>query len=120
MKGLFMQRFLLGVTLVLFGALTAVALGHHGFRGIFQTIFQSWAGVQVFVDLAIALSWCCSGCGAMPRPMQRKVWPWIVITLVAGSFGPLLYLLTRTTPARAAPRKSSRYRCGPTVRLMCC
>ena len=97
-----MQRFLLGLTLVLFGALTAVALGHHGFRGIFQTIFQSWAGVQVFVDLAIALSLVLLWMWRDAEANGRKVWPWIVITLVAGSFGPLLYLLTRKASGKAA------------------
>jgi hypothetical protein len=100
-KGLFMQRFLLAVTLVLFGALTAVALGHHGFRGIFETIFQSWAGVQVFVDLAIALSLVLVWMWRDAKATGRKIGPWIVITLVAGSFGPLLYLLTRTSPKRS-------------------
>ena len=50
-----MARILLVVTLVLFGALTSVAVWHHGYRGIFETMFQSWAGVQVLVDLVIAL-----------------------------------------------------------------
>jgi hypothetical protein len=25
----------------------------------------------------------------------RKVWPWIALTLATGSFGPLIYLVTR-------------------------
>jgi hypothetical protein len=79
-----------------------VALGHHGFRGIFQTIFQSWAGVQVFVDLAIALSLVLLWMWRDAEANGRKVWPWIVITLVAGSFGPLLYLLTRKASGKAA------------------
>ena len=58
-----MARILLVVTLVLFGALTSVAVWHHGYRGIFETMFQSWAGVQVLVDLVIALVlvlvWMC-------------------------------------------------------------
>ena len=49
-----MARILLVVTLVLFGALTSVAVWHHGYRGIFETMFQSWAGVQVLVGLDVA------------------------------------------------------------------
>ncbi len=96
-----MQRFLLGVTLVLFGALTAVALGHHGFRGIFETIFQSWAGIQVLVDLAIALILVLVWMWRDAKALRRNVWPYVLITLAAGSFGPLLYLLTRKAPDQA-------------------
>ena len=100
-----MQRFLLGLTLVLFGALTAVALGHHGFRGIFETIFQSWAGIQVLVDLVITLVLVLVWMRRDAKALQRNVWPYVLITLTAGVFGPLLYLLTRTTPARSSSAK---------------
>ena len=73
-----MARILLVVTLVLFGALTSVAVWHHGYRGIFETMFQSWAGVQVLVDLVITL-----------------------VLVLVWMFGPLLYLLTRKTPGNA-------------------
>jgi hypothetical protein len=97
-KGLFMQRILLVVTLVLFGALTAVALSHHGLRGIFETIFQTWAGIQVLVDLAITLTLVLVWMWRDAQALQRNVWPYVVITLAAGVFGPLLYLLTRKSP----------------------
>jgi hypothetical protein len=32
------------------------------------------------------------------RATGRNPWPWIVMTLVMGSFGPLIYLLTRRSP----------------------
>ena len=32
------------------------------------------------------------------RAAGRNPWPWIALTLVAGSFGPLVYLLTQRTP----------------------
>lgn len=90
-----MQVFLLGGTLFLFGALTAVALGRHGFRGVFETIFQSWAGIQVLVDLAIALILVLVWMWRDAKALQRSVWPYVLITLAASSFGPLLYLLSR-------------------------
>jgi 4-amino-4-deoxy-L-arabinose transferase-like glycosyltransferase len=105
MKGLFMARILLVVTLVLFGALTSVAVWHHGYRGIFETMFQSWAGVQVLVDLVIALVLVLVWMWRDAQVLKRSVWPYVLITLVAGSFGPLLYLLTRKTPARAGSAK---------------
>jgi len=100
-----MSRILLVVTLVLFGALTAVTVWHHGYRGIFETMFQSWAGVQVLVDLVITLVLVLVWMWRDAKAMQRKVWPYVLITLTAGVFGPLLYLLTRTTPARSGAAK---------------
>ena len=96
-----MQRFLLVVTLILFGALTAVTVWHHGYRGIFETIFQSWAGIQVLVDLAITLVLVLVWMWRDAQVSQRNVWPFVVITLAAGVFGPLLYLLTRKSPGPA-------------------
>ena len=100
-----MARILLVVTLVLFGALTSVAVWHHGYQGIFETMFQSWAGVQVLVDLVITLVLVLVWMWRDAKAMQRNVWPYVLITLTAGVFGPLLYLLTRTTPARAGSAK---------------
>ena len=96
-----MARILLVVTLVLFGALTSVAVWHHGYRGIFETMFQSWAGVQVLVDLVITLVLVLVWMWRDAQVLKRSVWPYVLITLVAGSFGPLLYLLTRKTPGNA-------------------
>ena len=96
-----MARILLVVTLVLFGALTSVAVWHHGYRGIFETMFQSWAGVQVLVDLVIALVLVLVWMWRDAQVLKRSVWPYVLITLVAGSFGPLLYLLTSKTPGNA-------------------
>jgi phosphate/sulfate permease len=93
-----MQRALLVVTLVLFGALTAAALWQQGYWGILLPHFQTFGGAQVFADLVIALTLVLIWMWRDAKATGRKVWPWIVITLVAGSFGPLLYLLTRTSP----------------------
>jgi hypothetical protein len=94
-----MVRTLLIITLLAFGALTAMALAHHGYFGIFALHFQTWGGMQVLIDLVIALTLVMIWMWRDARATGRNVWPWIAATLALGSFGPLLYLLTR----KAAP-----------------
>jgi hypothetical protein len=90
-----MQRLFLVVALALLGAATAAALWQHGYWGILAPHFQSWGGAQVLLDLVIALVLVLTWLWNDARTSGRNPWPWIGITLVAGSFGPLLYLLTR-------------------------
>ncbi|MBY0588336.1 DUF2834 domain-containing protein [bacterium] len=90
-----MHRVLIVVTLVLFGALTAVALYQHGFWGILAPHFQSTGAGQVFADLVIALVLVLTWLWRDARATGRNPWPWVVATLMLGSFGPLVYLLTR-------------------------
>ncbi len=96
-----MQRTLLIITLVLFGALTTAALWQHGYWGILAPHFQSFGGGQVFTDLVIALTLVMVWMWRDAKASGRNVWPWIIATLILGSFGPLFYLLTRKTTAEA-------------------
>jgi hypothetical protein len=65
--------------------------------------FQSLAGAQVMADLVIALCLFMAWMRRDARTLGRNPWPWLILTLTAGSFGPLLYLLTRKdAPARPA------------------
>ena len=90
-----MQRTVLMLTLILFGALTAAALWQHGYWGLIMPLFQSLAGAQVLVDLVIALTLVMIWMWQDAKTHHRSAWAWIFLTLAAGSFGPLLYLLTR-------------------------
>jgi hypothetical protein len=90
-----MQLIILSVTLLLFGALTAAAIWQTGISGIVDWHVKSFGGGQVFADLVIALTLAMVWMWHDARTIGRNVWPWIGLTLVAGSFGPLLYLLTR-------------------------
>jgi hypothetical protein len=97
-----MQRSLLIVTLVLFAALTAAALWQHGYFGIFALHFQTFGGAQVFADLVIALVLVMAWMWKDARATGRNVWPWIAATVALGSFGPLVYLLTRKSKTGSA------------------
>lgn len=97
-----MQRSLIVVVLVLFGALTAAALWHHGYWGIVAPHFQTFGAAQVFADLVIALVLVMVWMWRDARSSGRKPWPWIAATLLLGSFGPLVYLLTRPAKDGAA------------------
>ena len=97
-----MQRSLIVVVLVLFGALTAAALWHHGYWGIVAPHFQSFGAAQVFADLVIALVLVMAWMWRDARACGRNPWPWIAATLLLGSLGPLVYLLTRRANDRAA------------------
>lgn len=95
-----MKTLLLAV-LAAFTVLTALAVWTHGLWGIFEPLLTTWAGAQVLVDLVIALSLFLVWMWRDARRLRRNPWPWLALTLAAGSFGPLLYLLTRREPATA-------------------
>jgi hypothetical protein len=97
MKVQTMPRVLLIITLVLFGGLSAVALWQHGFWGIIAPHFQSTGAGQVFADLVIALTLVMVWMWQDAKAAGRNPLPWIVATLVVGSFGPLVYLLLYKT-----------------------
>ncbi|OYT91748.1 MAG: DUF2834 domain-containing protein [Burkholderiales bacterium PBB3] len=90
-----MQRALLIITLLAFGALSSVAMWQHGYWGLWAPTFESFGAAQVMTDLVIALTLFMVWMWHDAKASGRNVWPWVIFTLVTGSFGPLLYLLTR-------------------------
>lgn len=96
-----MYRVLIVVILVLFGALTTVALYQHGYWGIIAPHFQSTSAAQVFADLVIALVMVLVWLWRDAKATGRNPWPWVFATLALGSFGPLVYLLTRKSSQEA-------------------
>ena len=87
------MRTILILILIPFTALTAYAVFDVGYFGIFDYHRYSSAGWQVIADLVIALLLICSWMIKDAKENGRNVWPWVLITLFSGSFGPLLYLL---------------------------
>jgi len=94
-----MTRNLILAILILFGGLSLAALWQHGYWGILGPHFRSLGGAQVLADLVIALSLVMIWMWRDAKATGRSVWPWMALTLVAGSFGPLIYLLTRKPTA---------------------
>lgn len=85
----------LSIVIVGFGVLSAIALLDAGYWGILAPHFQSWGAAQVFTDLVILAVLSCIWMVVDARKRRIAAWPFVEVTLVAGSFGPLLYLVTR-------------------------
>ena len=83
------------IVLALFAALTAAALLDVGYVGVFRTQLQSWGGAQVLTDLVIVCTLSMVGMVGDARTQSINPWPFVMVTLVAGSFGPLSYLALR-------------------------
>jgi hypothetical protein len=86
---------LLVAVLVAFGALTFLALADVGYWGIIAPHFRSWGGAQVFTDLVILGVLACIWMVKDAPAQGLSPWPFVAVTVVLGSFGPLGYLLLR-------------------------
>lgn len=85
------------VTLVLldFAALSAYAMFQVGYLGIWRAGLADWGAIQILADLAIACGLILVWLVADARRRGANPWPYVGLTLVGGSIGPLLYLLLR-------------------------
>lgn len=83
-----------------FALLSAYTLADQGYWAIFAHLLQNSAGWQAGADLLIACSLAMIWMVADARRQGRRVWPYLLITGLFGSFGPLLYLLVGFWPRR--------------------
>ncbi|MEQ9529485.1 MAG: DUF2834 domain-containing protein [Parvibaculaceae bacterium] len=84
-----------------FGVLSALALMEAGYLGIFLQHFETYAGMQVLSDLVIV---CVLAILWMVRDAKTSgvnPWPFVALTLAAGAFGVLFYLVAREVKAGA-------------------
>lgn len=95
------KQIALAVILADFAALSAYAVAHHGVVGFFTLHLTNSAGIQVFVDLVIALSIVMVWMWHDARRHDINPVPYILLTLVLGSMGPLVYLIRRFGRATA-------------------
>jgi hypothetical protein len=78
-----------------FTVVTTIALMDVGYVGVLDPFFRSWGGAQVLVDFVILAVLACLWMTNDARDRGMPAWPFVLITVAAGSFGPLLYLLMR-------------------------
>jgi hypothetical protein len=95
-----MRPLLITVTAV-FSAFTLWVLAQTGLIGFYVQLFSSFAGIQVFVDIVIALVLVLAWMWRDAHAAGRRFWPYAALTLTLGSIGPLLYLLLMPSAAHA-------------------
>jgi hypothetical protein len=91
--GTWVFKIVIGVVTLAFAVLSAAAVLESGYWGLFTGQFATWAGLQVLTDVVLACAVAMFWMWRDARKTGRNVWPYFALTLVAGSFGPLLYLL---------------------------
>lgn len=91
--------------LVAFAAYTLYAMSEVGLSGIYLAGLANAGSLQVLLDLVIVCFLISCWMVIDARATGRNPWPFVAITLVAGSFGPLLYLLLAGERAPAAARE---------------
>jgi uncharacterized membrane protein len=97
-----MLKVIAAIMLVPFGAFSAWVLWPHGYWAIWQAGLASPPAMQLLADLVIACSLGMMWLWHDARQRGRNAWPYLAITLAAGSFGLLLYLLLAPANTRAA------------------
>ena len=94
-----MKKTLLLIALIALGGITTAALWQDGVAGLFAAIAHSYGSMQIFTDLVIALTLVMVWMWRDAKSTGRNAWLWISVTVAVGSFGPLLYLITRKEQA---------------------
>ena len=96
------QLGLLGLLMGMLG-LDAYAISQFGYLGLFDAMFANAATVLASAEMTIALGLVVAWMWQDARDRGTAVVPYVVLTLVLGSVGPLVYLLVReaSVPRRA-------------------
>ena len=89
------KQWLIGFVLVDFTVLTAWILAQYGwsYLGFLRDAQSTLAGVQVLIDLVIALTLFLVWMWSDAKRRGISPLPYLVVTLFLGSIGALLYLL---------------------------
>jgi hypothetical protein len=83
----------LSIVLIDFLGLTGYVVWQYGYVGLFQQIFANGATTLAAVDLVISLGLILAWIVRDARERRVAALPYVVLTLLLGSAGPLLYLI---------------------------
>ncbi len=78
---------------LVFSAFSLWVLMQVGYLGIWKGGLASLGSAQITADLVIACTLLTGYIARDCRARGRPWWPWALLTAVAGSLGPLAYLL---------------------------
>lgn len=96
------MRPVLALVLAAFGAYSLYVLWELGYAGLWQACMANIGTWQLLLDFVIMSVLAVGWMARDARRTGRTLWPYALITVTAGSFGPLLYLLLapreRTVP----------------------
>ena len=92
------RTILLAAALVIFLYQTVVVLTGIGYAGFIESIGLNEATKLTFLDLAISLLLIMAWMWHDAAARRRNAVPYLIITVLFGSAGPLLYLLLEPRP----------------------
>jgi hypothetical protein len=88
------QALLCGV-LAAFGGLSAYVVYIHGVGGMWELMTANGVSMLLTIDLSIALTMVSAWMWSDARDRGLSPIPYVLLTVAAGSVGPLLYLIRR-------------------------
>lgn len=97
------MRTALSLVFAAFGAYSLYVIWQLGYFGLWAALMSTIAGWQIVLDLWILSVLLLGFLWRDARANSRRFWPYALLTLTAGSFGPLLYLLLAPRRAAAGP-----------------
>lgn len=97
------KQWVIGIVLADFMVFNAYVIAQYGYIGFMREVVSSLVGVQLLVDLTIALALIAVWMWNDAKRRGLSAVPYMVVGLFLGSVGPLLYLL-RTGGSEATER----------------
>lgn len=106
------KQWLLAIVLFGFSLLNAYVLYQYGYSGFVELATANAATIAVLVDLTIALSLVAVWMWNDAKKRGISALPYLAVTLVLGSIGPLIYLLrtSRSEETVMSPRQLAAVR----------